>query len=235
MFFRRYTKIEHTCDLGIVFLLNVLVSCSVPSGKNLGGEQNRQTVLTGIAPGVIRVDVLEDGAPANYWQYAMTPQLGMVQETSSETFSDSQHMRIPETFQLPTGAIDGCSEKPHAISPNGKYQARCEHIFEKTQEFSGIYHDIFSIEDVSAKTELFHWRMEPERFIRGFSWSSDSTAVSLLNTRQNYVVGKFLGHMAIPHDSVYVDVISPSAQFTEYTVRSDVPYAFTRILDWSIR
>jgi hypothetical protein len=143
-------------------------------------------------------------------------------------------VRIPETFQQPAGAIDGCSQKPNAISPNGKYLGRCEHVFEKTDQFSGIYHDIFVVEAVSTGVELFHWRMEPERSIRGFSWSSDSSAVAVLNRRQNYVVGKFLGHMAIPHDWVYVDVISPSAQFTEYTVRSDVPYAFARILDWSL-
>jgi hypothetical protein len=98
----------------------------------------------------------------------------------------------------------------------------------------GIYHDIFIVEDVSTKAELFHWRMEPERFIWGFSWSSDSSAVALLNSRQNYLVGKFLAHMAIPHASVYVDVIPPSPQFTEYIVRSDLPYASARILDCSI-
>lgn len=222
-------------DVGILILLScMLTSCSIHSGNERGEEQDSQTVLTGFAPGTISVDLLEDGAPAHYWQYAIKPQLGMVRKTSVETFPDSQHVRMPEKFQQPAGAIAGCSQTPSAVSPNGKYLGRCEHIFEKTGQFSGIYRDIFIVEDVSIGVELFHWRMETERSIRGFSWSPDSSAVAVLNLRQNYVVGKSLGHMAIPHDSVYVDVISPSAQFTEYTVRSDVPYAFTRILDWSL-
>jgi len=164
--FLRYMTMKRAPEVGtVLFLSCMLASCSIPAGNRLGAEQDHQTVLTGIAPGTIHVDLLEDGSPAHYWQYAITPQTGMVQEMSSRDFSDSQHVRLPQKIQQPTGAIDGCSETPHAISPNGKYLARCEHIFEKTQEFSGIYHDVFAVEDVSTKAELFHWRVEPERFI----------------------------------------------------------------------
>lgn len=216
-----------------------LASCwtrpsSPPGSSPPEGETRRGIVLTGVAPGTVQIDLIEEGTPERYWVYAITPQQGTIRLVSTAEFPDRNHESIPEKFHQPTGAIHACSREPAAVSPNGKYVARCLHLFVKTDKFSGIDHDVFVVEDKVTGSELFHWQMEKERRIRGFSWSPDSSSVAILNLRLDYTQFAFLGHQAIPHDSVCLDIIGFPNQFAEYTVRRDVPYAFTRILDWAV-
>jgi hypothetical protein len=192
-----------------------------------------QASLVGAASGTIHLDLLADGDPVIYWQYAVAPHDGQVQLISEASF-DRDKQRIPTEFDQPTGAIGACWNNPMSVSPNHKYVARCQDETEKSGQFSVVHHDAFIVEDRATGSDTFHWRMEEQRRIRGFSWSPDSSAVSILSLRLDYVRLAFLGHMAIPHDSIYLDVIGVDHQFAEFLVRRDVVHAWTRILKWTV-
>jgi hypothetical protein len=167
-----------------------------------------------------------------YWQYTIIPQAGEVRVTSEARFHGGKE-EIPSEFDQPTGAIDACWKNPASISPDAKYVARCLNEFDRGDRFSVVNHDAFIVENRATSTQAFHWKMEERRHIRGFSWSPDSTAVAVLTLRRDYVRLAFLGHMAVPYGSVYLDVIGLDHQFAEYVVRQDVDGPWTRILRWA--
>jgi len=127
-----------------------------------------QAPAIGVAPGAIQLDLLADGNPVIYWQYTVKPHEGQIHLASEARFNRGRK-EIPEAFDQPTGAIEACGKDPVSISPNGKYSARCEDEFERNGQFSVMHRDAFIVENRATGTEAFHWKMEEQRRIRGFS------------------------------------------------------------------
>ena len=117
------------------------VACS---GRGSTGHPH-QTSLVGIAPGAVHLDLLANGIPMIYWQYAVIPQAGEVRVTSEARFHGGKE-EIPSEFDQPTGAIDACWKNPASISPDAKYVARCLNEFDRGDQFSVVNHDAFIVE-----------------------------------------------------------------------------------------
>ena len=189
-----------------------------------------QTVLSAdVAPGLVLIDVLESGKPENYWQYEVRPSSGWVRKVKQESFQDFAHENIPHVFHQPAGAIETCTKKPEANSPDGKYSAHCEK--------SGS--DEFFVIDKKTNEMLYHWKPTEWRGIQGFAWAPNSRSVAFLNISSYYgkspieLLSGMSGH-PVPHDTIFLNVLDVRAQkITEYQVRKDVTYSFTRILSWS--
>jgi len=213
-------------------ILSVVLSMTVACNRSGSSGNPHQTPLVGASTGAVQIDLLADGNPVIYFQYAVIPQTGEVRVLSEARFNQGKE-EIPDEFDQPTGAIDACWKKPASASPDAKYVARCVDEFDRRDQFSVVHHDAFIVEDRIRSAEAFHWKMEERRRIRGFAWSPKSDAVAVLSLRQDYVRLGFLGHMAIPYDAVYLDVIGVDHQFAEYMVRRDVVYAWSRILKWN--
>lgn len=182
-----------------------------------------------VAPGVILVDVLESGKPEHYWRYEVQPMVGLVRKVKEESFQDYAHENIPHVFLQPTGAIEACAKRPEANSPDGDYLAYC------TRTGS----DEFFVIDKKTGETLYHWKPEKWRGIQGFAWAPNSHSVAFLNVSSYYgkspleLISGLSGH-PVPHDTIFLDFLDVRAwKITEYEVRRDVPYSFTRILNWS--
>jgi hypothetical protein len=212
-----------------VFLL--LLAVALLGCSHSGNEPpTRQTALgADTAPGTILVDVLESGHPENYWQYEVRPATGSVQKVKQERFEDYAHEDIPHIFNQPAGAIESCRNKPEATSLDERYLAYCTR--------SGA--DEFFVIDQKTKEMTYHWKAAEWREINGFAWAPNSHSVAFLNMSSYYgknpieLLSGLTGH-PVPHDTIYLDVLDVhNWNTTEYLVRSDVPYSFERILNWS--
>ncbi len=184
------------------------------------------------APGKVLIDVLESGRPEHYWQYEIQPTLGLVRKVREETFQDYKHESIPHVSHQSTGTIYACYQRPEASSPDGRYLAYCWSA--GTSNLSEFF-----VVDARTSRELFHWRPNEWRDIRGFSWAPNSRSVAFLNISSYYgktpleSLSKHSGH-PVPHNTIYLDFLNlQTLRVTEYLVQSDVPYSFSRILDWS--
>lgn len=218
------------CILLIALLLALsveLIGCSSSRHE----QPAPQTVLSAdVAPGSVLIDVLESGRPEKYWQYEVRPSTGMVRKVKEENFQDYAHEHIPHTFHQPTGAIESCTKKPEANSPDGEYLAYCTR--------SGS--DEFFVIDKKKATETLHqWKPNEWRGIQGFAWAPNSHSVAFLNKSTYYgtspleQLSGLSGH-PVPHDTIFLNVLDVrSGKITEYEIRRDVPYSFTRILNWS--
>jgi hypothetical protein len=207
-----------------VALAFTLISCSSGRTEQPAG----QTIMDGdVAPGVILVDILKSGRPENYWQYEVRPTAGSIRKVTEEIFPDYSHENIPHVFLQPAGAIGACSSNIKAVSHDEKYLAYC----------SGSQLGLF-VTDKSAGI-VSHWMPDEWRGIRGFGWAPNSQSVAILNISSYYgkspierLSGLF-GH-PVPHDTVFLDILDVrTGKTTEYLVRENVPYSFTRILKWS--
>lgn len=211
--------------LAVVFALAVAACSNSPATAT-----NPQTVLSAdVAPGVILIDILQGGKPEHYWQYEIRPAAGSVRQVADKTFPDSAHEDIPQVFQQPAGAIEACAETPEANSPDGVYSARC----------TKLNSDEFFVNNAQTTETLHDWKPKEWRGIRGFAWAPNSRSVAILNLSEYYGKGPLeslsaaAGH-PIPHDTVLLDVLDVgTGKVTEYVVRRNVVYAFTRILAWS--
>ena len=181
-----------------------------------------------IATGIILIDVLESGHPEYYWQYELQPSTGLVRKTKEEKFKDYAHEDIPQGFQRPTGTIEGCEKDPEATSPDGKYLARC----------TGSEIGLFLLNKKTSQT-VYQWTPSEWRRIRGFAWSPNSHSVAILDISSYYgngpieLLSGLLGH-PVPHDTIFLDILDVgTGKVIEYMVRKDVPYSFSRILNWS--
>jgi hypothetical protein len=181
-----------------------------------------------VAPGAILVDILKSGHPENYWQYEVRPTTGVVRKVKEETFPDYAHENLPHVFLQPAGAIGACSSDTRAASPDGKYLAYC------TPSEPGLF-----VADKKSAATLYFWKSQEWRGIRGFGWSPNSQSVAILNISSYYgkspleLLSGLSGH-PVPHDTIFLDVLDVrTGKVTEYPIRENVPYSFTRILDWS--
>ncbi len=211
----------------LFLLLNFeMIACSSSRTE----QPARQTVLSAdVAPGLVLIDVLESGKPESYWQYEVRPSMGLVRKVKEETFQDYAHEDIPHVFLEPTGAIEACAKRPEANSPDGEYLAYCTS--------SGS--DEFFVLDKKTSATLYHWKPEKWRRIQGFAWAPNSHSVAFLNISSYYgkspleLLSGLSGH-PVPHDTIFLNILDVRTwKITEYEVRSDVPYSFTRILNWS--
>ena len=202
-----------------------LISCSSGRTEQPAGQA---TMGGDVAPGVILVDILESGHPESYWQYEVRPTTGSIHKVTEETFPDYAHENIPHVFLQPAGAIGACSSDTKAGSPDRKYLAYC----------TGSEWGLFVTDSKSADI-LSHWVPQEWRGIRGFGWAPNSQSVAILNISSYY--GKsplerlsgLSGH-PVPHDTIFLDILDVrTGKTTEYLVRENVPYSFTRILNWS--
>jgi hypothetical protein len=193
-------------------------------------QPTRQTMLSvDVAPGTVLVDILESGKPEHYWQYEVRPMIGLVRKVKEESFQDYAHEDIPHVFFQPTGAIEACAKKPEANSPDGEYLAYCTS--------SGS--DEFFVIDKKTSETSYHWKPEEWRRIEGFAWAPNSHSVAFLNKSSYYgkspleLLSGLSGH-PVPHDAIFLNVLDVRAwKITEYAIIRDVPYSFTRILNWS--
>ena len=181
-----------------------------------------------VAPGTILVDILESGHPENYWQYEVQPTSGSVRKIKEETFADYAHENIPHVFLQPAGTIYACSSEPKADSPDRRYLAYCK------RSESGL-----SVADKKSTVILSNWTPKEWRGIRGFAWAPNSHSVAILSISSYYgkspleQLSGLSGH-PVPHDTIFLDVLDVrTSKTTEYLVRENVPYSFTRILNWS--
>jgi hypothetical protein len=221
-------RVEHSLAVTKYFILILLLSAST------GWKQNNEHSVKQGSPastrGTIMVDIREAGFPAHYWQYVVRPSDGAVTRVSEQRFRSRQDGSMPRTYAMPAGAIDSCTGRPEAISPDGKFVAACEASPRDRASFVIIEH--------STKKELMRWTPEQYRGIRGFAWSPDSRSVAVLNENEHYgkspleLLSGLSGH-PVPHNTVFVDLfVADEWKFTEYVVRKNVINAFTRILDW---
>jgi hypothetical protein len=217
----------------IVFVLSLTLGsngCSTSPTE----QPKPQPVLNGdVAPGSILIDVLESGRPESYWQYEVRPSNGLVRIVKEETFQDYSHEDVPHVFQQPAGAIETCQKTSEVDSPDGKYAVYC------VGSGVGPSPDEFFLIDRKTNHTLYHWKPTEWRAIRGFAWAPNSHSVAFLNKSSYYGKGMIervsgiSGH-PVPHDTVFLSVLTVEpADITEYAIRKDVPYAFTRILSWS--
>ncbi len=156
-----------------------------------------------------------------------SPRRGLVRIVKQEKFQNYAHEDIPHTFQQPAGAIGACAERPEASSLDGRYLARCSGSAD------------FEVVDTKTAATLYHWKPNEWRGIRGFAWAPNSHSIAILNYSEYYgkspleLLSGLSGH-PVPHDTVFLDVIDVrTASVTEYLVRKNVVYSFTRILKWS--
>ncbi len=209
----------------IFFALTLLIGCSSSRTQ----QPSRQAVISGnVATGAILIDVLESGHPEYYWQYELQPSTGLVRKIKEEKFQDYAHEDIPHVFQQPTGAIEACAKKPETTSPDGKYLARC----------TGSEVGLFVVDKKNGQT-VYQWTPTEWRQIRGFAWSPNSHSVAILNISSYYGgspierLSGLSGH-PVPHDTIFLDILDVgTGKATEYMVQKDVPYSFSRILNWS--
>jgi len=205
-------------------LASVLSGCS-HSQKT---DTTQQTAAAAdVAPGTLTIDILEGGRPEHYWQYEVQPGSGAVRIVKDATFSDPQHEDIPHTFQQPTGAIEAREKNPQSVSPDGVFTASC----------ATTLADELSITETRTGGLLHQWKAR--RKIDGFAWAPNSRSVAILNKSSE--IGKnpadlpalAAGH-PVPHDTIFLDVLDVrNGTTTEYRLRADVIYSFTRILSWS--
>lgn len=188
-----------------------------------------QAIMNGdVAPGIILVDILEPGHPEHYWQYEVQPTAGLVRRVQEKTFPDYAHEDLPHVFFQPAGAIGTCSSDTKAGSPDGKYVAYCQ----------GSESGLFVADEKGAETSCL-WMPQEWRGIRGFGWAANSQSVAILNVSSYYgkspleLLSSLSGH-PVPHDTIFLNILDVrTGKTTEYLVRKDVPYSFTRILSWS--
>jgi hypothetical protein len=219
---------KNSISAGIFFIaLSIqLIGCS----NSRKEERARQTVLSAdVAPGAVLIDVLESGRPEHYWQYEVRPATGWSHKIKDEEFQDYKHENVPHVFQQPSGAIEACAKNPEASSLDGGLLAYC----------SGSGTDEFFVTYKTTAQMLYHWRPAEPRRIRGFAWAPNSRSVAFLNVSSYWgknpleLLGGLSGH-PVPHDTIFLDVFDVRATtVTEYLIRANVPYSFTRILDWS--
>ena len=150
----------------IMIAVTIVVASFACARKGSSGpvEQRR---MSDIASGVIHVDLLADGDPVFYWQYAVIPSTGRVHPAAEKTFERGKE-DIPQEFDRPTGATD-CLKKPTAVSPNGQYVGRCQEAVSPTGAYSHSHSHTFIVENRIIGAEAFHWTMDERRRIRGFS------------------------------------------------------------------
>jgi hypothetical protein len=226
-----------------IFSVLLVFACLETAGCSSQQRSSPLPVVNGeVAPGRIVVDILEPRGREHYYVYEVRPSKGSLDLTSEETFQDYRHERISHEYQRPAGAIGGdCMlKKPTAESPDGNFIAGCSVQVEPSGQFSRKYFQIFFISDRNSGKEVFHWKLDEQRLIHGFAWSPNSQSVALLNSTEVYGNGPlerisaWAGH-PVPHNTVYLHIIPISTmQPVEYRIRSDVLYAFTRILNWSV-
>jgi hypothetical protein len=213
----------------VIALASSLMGCSRGQMEQ-SPPSARQAILSGdVAPGVILIDILKSGHPENYWQYEVRPTIGLVRKVKEETFRDYAHEDIPHDFLPPAGAIGACPSDTKAISLDRSFLAYC----------AGASEGGLVIADTKTLTILFLWKPQEWRGISGFGWSPNSQSIAILNRSSYYgktplelLSGK-LGH-PVPHDTIFLDVLEVrTGKTTEYPIREDVPYSFSRILNWS--
>jgi hypothetical protein len=211
----------------------VLASSAVGSrGKNSGVTYQAKSN----ASGIITVDI-ESGSHI-YWQYAIRPADGTVSRVSEKKISDAPQQSIPKTFAQPAGRITACRDHPMAKSPDGRYIATCVEVVTTSGEFSVKYSYSFIVTETETHNELVRWTPTKWRRIEGFAWSPDSKSVAELNMGEYYGKGpvELLSGMSghpVPHNTVYLEVFEVGDwKQTEYLIRNNVTYAFTRIQSW---
>jgi len=210
-----------------IALLFPLVCCF--SGSKQPPLPPPQDILTGdVAPGVILMDLLESGHPEHYWQYEVRPTTGSVRQVKEETFRDYAHENLPHVFLQPAGAIGACSGDTKASSPDAKFEAYCT-----GSDWA------FFVADKRSHAIVYTWKPREWRGIRGFGWAANSHSVAILNVSSYYgktpleLLSGVAGH-PVPHDTIFLDVLDVrSGKTTEYLIRNNVPYSFTRILSWT--
>jgi len=228
---RPMNKSSRSREYGLLLAVVLIVLAFSLVGFWSGGKEppERQATLSAdAAPGVILIDLLESGHPEHYWQYTVQPPMGLVRKVKDETYSDYAHEKIPHVFLTPAGAIGACSADTKAASPDGRYVAYC------TSSENGFF-----VADKRGSGILMVWKPQEWRGIRGFGWAPNSGSVAILNVSSYYgkspleLLSGLSGH-PVPHDTVFLDIIDVrTGKTTEYLVRKNVPYSFTRILNWS--
>ncbi len=184
------------------------------------------------APGTILIEVSD---PRHYWQYEVQPQTGSVRLVKEQQLKGDSSDEMPKTFQQPAGAIQHCDKAPQATSPNGSYIAECRVLRKK--DHSPLRDQFVLTEAGSASS--YPWNPEEWRGIHGLAWSANSRHVAILNCSEHYskspvgVLSGMSGH-PIPSSTVFLDIIDVrTGRVTEYMLRKNVKYVFTRILRWS--
>jgi hypothetical protein len=183
-------------------------------------------------PGVVLIEVR---GQRHYWQYEVQPEAGSVRLVKEQDLKGDSSGDAPETFQQPAGAIQGCNEMPQATSPDGRYVAQCKVLLRRDHS---PLRDLFVLSE-GGSTSSNPWNPRDWRAIDGFAWAPNSRSVMILNTSEHFAkdpLGLIAGIFGnpIPHNSVFLDVIDVrTGNVTEYLVRKNVKYAFTRILRWS--
>ncbi len=173
-----------------------------------------------------------------YWQYAIRPADGTVTRINEQRLSSGEQQAIPQSAG-PAGAITACRDHPFAESPDRRFIATCVEVITKKAEHSVDYSYSFIITDVATGVEMVHWTPTKSRdSFQGFAWSPDSKNVATLNLDEYYgkgpleILSAMSGH-PVPHNTVYLEVFEVDGwKRTEYMIRNEVKYAFTRILSW---
>jgi|GEM_PF-1712003 len=185
--------------------------------------------------GTITVDIEGQGI---YWTYTIHPADGTVTEASELAFDRKRRPALPTAFAKPAGAITACKDNPTAVSPDGRFIATCVEVVSHTGQYSISYSYYFVVTDSVTHTEVLRWIPSEWRHFSGFAWSLDSKGVAVLTSGEYYGKGPLerlsgaAGH-PVPHNTVYLNVFEVDGwKRTEYMVRTEVKYAFTRILSW---
>lgn len=219
-----------------------MFACLETAGRSSQHRSSPLPVVSGeIAPGRIVVDILERRGREHYHVYEVRPSKGSLDLMSEETFQDYQHERITHQYQRPSGAISNCaSEEPTAESPDAKYIAGCTVDVQPSGRLSRKYFQVFFVNERNTGKEVFRWKLDQRRLIHGFAWSPNSQSGALLNSTKVYgkgpleLIWAWAGH-PVPHNTVYLHIIPISTmQPVEYRIRSNVLYASSRILNWSV-
>jgi hypothetical protein len=214
------------------FIAAILLNSTMGYSSN-NDETVKHQALAAVQ-GTITVDILAAG---RYRQYTLHPVDGTVTRTSEQQFSTKRNSTIPPGYLKPTGAILSCTDKPEAMSPDGRFVATCESSLAKVAGGEGRNRALV-ITDRSTKKELFRWAPSEYRDIGGFAWAPDSKSIAVLNESEHY--GKnplelFLGLSGhpVPHNTVFVELfITDGWKPTEYVIQKDVISPSIRILDW---
>jgi hypothetical protein len=212
-------------------VLFLALICALIGGWSPGSRQPTvQTAVNGDAErGVILIDLAESGLRNRYWQYEVRPGIGSIRMVKEQILRGGVHADMPHDSLQPTGAGVDCGKRTEAISHDGEYAAYCTNSHPD---------ELFAVDRQTHET-VYHWKPEKWRAIHGFGWAPKSPWVAFLNESSYYgknpleLLAGLSGH-PVPHDTIFLNVVDVRARkMTEYEVRRNVLYSFSRILNWS--
>jgi hypothetical protein len=205
-----------------------LITAGLLASINCGGSRSRAITSQNSHPDFSRVliDLMGDN---RYRQYEVEVLSGNARLVRDEPLRNDDPSQIPQDFDQPGGALEGCGEKPTAASPREHYKAQCTG--------TAFQDESITVFDTGQSSPIREWQ-HTDRSIRGFAWASDGNSIAILSETERYskspvgMLSALSGH-PIPLSAVYLDIVNiETGRVSEVLVRAEVRYAFSRILRW---